>query len=152
MESLLRRWTFVALVSLGIIVAVVAVAVAFLAGQPYLPSSDTEMSRSLTDPHWLPGPTTTVNGVISDAESWDSELPSLRVTVGSGSGGSRLLILNSHSALSLDGGKVTSSTDLHFSVPSILGKRLHASVRPKLPWMAGGSDDAFVLSANISTK
>jgi hypothetical protein len=137
--------------SLGGVVALGLLGAAVSFGPPYLPQPDSELSRGLADARRLPVPTVDISGVVIDGESWDSELPYLRLVVRRGPGRVSNLILNRYSTLSFDGGPAVSPVGTGgISVPSLKGKTVRALVRPKLLWMAGDVTDVYVISASLN--
>ncbi len=84
-----------------------------------------EVRRALVDSRRLPWPAQTVGGRITDARAWDSELPSIQLTVLSDDGRDLLLVLND--STTVRGGEIS-------SIPDLFGKRVSANAKVLLPW------------------
>ena len=139
-------WVLVSAVALAVIGFLVFVSA------PYLPLPDSELSRGIANPRVIPGRTATVKGIVVDAQSWDSELPYLRLVLRSESGDPTTLILNSNSTISISGQPPVSPTEAQLAVPELKGMSVEATVRHKLPWMPGDAREAYVLSAIVTQR
>ena len=120
------------------VVVVVLVAVAWVAFAYVGGDSARELRRALVNPTWVPWPPQTVQGSVVHAASWDSELPSIQLTVKADDGRIRVLVLNDNSAVR--------SGEVAF-MPGMIGKRVTATAKPLLPWPA---PEYFVQSLVVS--